>query len=106
MAAKHHTNRRCSIMDTKKPKASSLKVSFTFNAPDAKEVMVAGDFNNWNYSRTPLRRVDSNLWRRDLNLKPGRYEYKFVVDGNWISDPQNSNRVANSFGTENSIIEL
>ena len=81
-------------------------VTFTFNAPQAKNVMLAGDFNNWNATATSLKKNNTNKWEKNLTLKSGRYEYKFIVDGDWISDPNNNNKIINAFGTENSIIEV
>lgn len=81
-------------------------VTFSMNAPDAKEVMLAGDFNNWDYTTTRLEKGKDKVWRVEVALKPGRYEYKFVVDGNWMSDPANSNNSWNPFGTENSVLEI
>lgn len=88
----------------KEPKGK--RANFTLNAPEAKEVSLAGSFNDWNSKNMLLKKGKDNKWNRELTLKPGRYEYKFVVDGNWISDPSNKNRVANSLGTDNSIIEI
>ncbi len=82
------------------------KVTFTLIAPEAKKVTITGDFNKWEHKSISMRKNKDHLWKKSLILKPGRYEYKFVVDGNWISDPNNSNRVLNSFGTENSVIEV
>lgn len=92
-------------MTTAKRKESRA-ARFNLDAPSAKEVTLAGDFNNWDSTSTRLRQGKDNMWRRELRLKGGRYEYKFVVDGNWILDPNNTNRAWNSFGTENSVIEL
>jgi 1,4-alpha-glucan branching enzyme len=68
--------------------------------------MLAGSFNNWDYKSTPLRKGKDNIWRTSLSLKPGRYEYKFYVDGNWWNDPSNNSSVGNSFGTQNSVIQI
>jgi 1,4-alpha-glucan branching enzyme len=84
----------------------SKKVSFAISVPQASKVLLAGTFNNWDYKSTPLRKTKDSMWKRDLALEPGRYEYKFVVDGNWITDPNNNNRVHNSLGAENSVIEV
>ncbi|MFH1797935.1 MAG: isoamylase early set domain-containing protein [Candidatus Omnitrophota bacterium] len=80
-------------------------VKFKFEANGVKKIMLAGDFNKWNYSATPLIKTGS-LWQKDLSLKPGRYEYKFIVDGNWVTDPKNNNKSWNSFGTENSVLVI
>ncbi len=87
-------------------KASSKRVTFTFDAPDAHHVTVAGTFNEWNSQRTPLKRLKTGTWKGNLTLQPGAYEYKFVVDGNWITDPKNQKAVDNTFGTRNSLIEV
>lgn len=81
------------------------KVSFTISAPNASSVMLAGSFNNWNYTGTSLKKNTKNgSWTRELTLKPGRYEYKYIVDGRWINDPNNRNTIRNPYGTENSLI--
>ena len=87
-------------------KTRGRTIAFTLNAPDAKEVMISGDFTNW--ERASLRRMNpkDKIWRKELTLKPGRYEYKFLVDGNWIVDPNNHNRTWNNYGSENSVIEV
>ena len=82
------------------------KVVFSLEAPGANKVMLVGDFNNWDDSSTPLRKVKSSKWERELQLTSGRYEYKFVVDGNWVNDPKNSATVWNTFGTQNSVLEV
>jgi hypothetical protein len=53
---------------------------------DARAVHLVGDFNNWGMFGTPLARVPGG-WECHLDLPPGRYVYKFIVDGNWTNDP-------------------
>jgi hypothetical protein len=53
---------------------------------DARAVHLVGDFNNWGMFGTPLARVPGG-WECRLDLPPGRYVYKFIVDGNWTNDP-------------------
>ena len=90
----------------KAKRVEAKKIKFKFEAPGAEEVMLAGDFNNWDYTATPLKKSKGTLWQREVALKPGRYEYRFVVDGGWVTDPNNNNRVWNGLGTENSVLEL
>lgn len=80
-------------------------VTFTLNAPGANKVMLAGTFNNWRGESTPMRK-GKNGWETTMLLKPGKYEYKFIVDGNWINDPNNRWSVSNSYGSQNSVIEV
>ncbi|RYY35508.1 MAG: hypothetical protein EOP46_09775 [Sphingobacteriaceae bacterium] len=57
--------------------------------PNAKKVCVAGNFNNWKPDNIYLKKHNNN-WLLQLTLKPGNYQYKFIVDGNWITDPANT----------------
>jgi 1,4-alpha-glucan branching enzyme len=95
-----------------KPKAvekDSLKrkrVQFSFIAPDSKEVNLVGDFNKWNPKAHPLRKGEDGNWTKILYVQPGRYEYRFLVDGRWESDPDNHNFTPNSFGTYNNVMNI
>ncbi len=53
-----------------------------------------------------MRKFKDGKYVKMLKLKPGRYEYQFIVDGQWRTDPANPNRQSNSFGSENSVIEI
>jgi len=87
-----------------KPAASSYE--FCLMAPEVSEVYLAGDFNNWESSQHKMRKFKSGLHKKSLKLKPGRYEYRFVVDGSWWTDPANEHRCANAYGEDNSVIEI
>ncbi len=73
---------------------------------DAKSVCVAGTFNEWNPQKTPLSAVGGGRWAGDLPVKAGRYEYLFVVDGQWLPDPNAKESVENPFGGKNSVLEV
>tara|TARA_B100000945_G_C20425670_1_gene620372 strand:- start:2218 stop:4854 length:2637 start_codon:yes stop_codon:yes gene_type:complete len=68
-------------------------------------VFIAGDFNNWSPNRNPLSEKDG-LYTVTLYLKRGKYSYKFVVDGNWITDENAEDFIDDGFGGENSIIYI
>lgn len=72
--------------------------------PDAKTVCVAGSFNEWKPEKTPLVSLGNGRWVGDLTVKPGRHEYLFVVDGQWVPDPNARESVANPFGGKNSVL--
>lgn len=91
---------------TRAKKKTIRSTEFSLTAPEAKEVFVAGDFNDWNPSELAMRKFKAGKYVKKMKLKPGRYEYLFVVDGNWRTDPANTNRHPNVFGTENSVIEI
>lgn len=71
----------------------------------AREVILAGSFNNWNEKYLKMQRV-SDGWQVRINLPPGEYQYKFIADGEWLHDPANPNKVRNEHGTFNSIIQV
>jgi 1,4-alpha-glucan branching enzyme len=74
--------------------------------PDAKSVCVAGSFNEWNPARTPLTRVSDGTWIGELSGISGRHEYLFVVDGQWVPDPNAQESVQNPFGGRNSVLVI
>ncbi len=86
------------------PKA--VNVPFVLLDPDARQVSLCGDFNNWSSGATYMRRHSGGHWETTIPLAPGRYEYKFWVDGQWIPDPMASENVWNQHGTLNSVIEV
>jgi 1,4-alpha-glucan branching enzyme len=85
---------------------TSPSVEFEVHAPEAGEVFLVGDFNNWNDGEFRMRRFKDGSWKKKVKLKPGNYQYRFVVDGEWWTDPANPQRERNAFGSENSIITI
>lgn len=88
--------------------APSLKGSVTFRLKghaDASVVALAGSFNNWNQSQLLFGR-EGGEWVCRIDLDPGIYQYKFVVDGNWTLDPSNSQTVEDEAGNVNNLIEI
>jgi len=83
-----------------------MNAEFLISAPNAKRVAVTGDFKKWNKNGIPMKRDKNGNWKVSVALKPGRYEYKFIVDDIWQTDPANSQTATNSFGTLNSVKEL
>jgi len=79
------------------------KMKFEYSAPEAKEVSLAGNFNQWNSQANPMKKDKKGIWKVTLSLEPGRYEYRFIVDANWENDPLCSSCVANEFGGENCV---
>ncbi len=82
-------------------------VLFVAEAPGARNVSLAGDFNNWSPEATPMTPIDDGRgFKALLPLAPGRYCYRFVVDGQWINDAHNLHVETNPFGDLNSVIEV
>ena len=91
---------------TSQPQATR-EVWISFAAPEARAVSVVGEFNGWSPEKHPLQQRDAETWHVMLQLPPGTYQYKFVIDGTrWEEDGQNPKRTMNEFGTTNSILEV
>lgn len=82
------------------------EVEFTFRAPESRKVCIAGKFNAWNTSSTPMKKGKDGTWRIKLKLWPGKYEYKYFVDGAWVSDQSCAELVSNPFGTNNCVVSV
>lgn len=80
----------------------SITTFFLRNNKDAKRVMVAGSFNNWSPDVLGMKQTDSG-WIANVHLGPGKYWYKFVVDGNWIIDNDNQLKENDGQGNINSV---
>ena len=80
------------------------KVMFSIEVNGAKEVALLGDFNNWSPKTHPLKNDANGLWKKTLMIPAGTYQYKFLVDGNWMVDPQNDQTCMNVFGTLNNVL--
>ena len=80
---------------------------FIFKAAGVREVHLVGDFNSWSVNHDSLLwQKEEGLWQKRLFLKPGRYRYKFVIDGEWLTDPGNHHLEPNSYGSLDSILEI
>jgi chromosome partitioning protein len=81
-------------------------VLFAARFDSARKVLIAGDFNGWSKMGTPMQRTDAGQWRMTLPLPSGRYRYRFVVDGQWVTDEKNGVTEANEFGELNNVVEV
>lgn len=84
----------------------STCVCVEFIHSQANEACIAGSFNEWHPSVTPMIRVDGGKWEKELALPPGRYEYRLVVDGQWADDPAARETVPNPFGGFNAVLVI
>lgn len=88
------------------PKKMDRKIVFTFHAPEAGEVYLTGEFNYWNTNSLPMRKDKGGVWKTEIKLPPGRYEYKFFADRDWVEDIPGAEPISNPFGTQNFIISV
>jgi hypothetical protein len=78
-----------------------------YRSPLAREVAVAGDFNGWRPEAAPMHRGPGGLWTVDIPLAAGRrYQYMFVVDGRWVTDPGAPATVDDGYGGRNAVLDL
>lgn len=90
---------------------TSRVVKFAYRARNARAVSIAGTFNGWSAHATPMRKDAEGRWSVSVRLRPGRYEYKLVVDGEWrceaaSPDLENQECVPNGLGTTNRVLEV
>mgnify|MGYP001289360710 CR=1 FL=1 len=83
------------------------KVKFELATEPDSQVYVAGTFNGWSPTANPLKgNPDSGHFKATLNLAEGTHEYKFVVNGLWVSDPKCPDWVPDGCGSLNSVIHV
>ncbi len=75
----------------------------TYHGPADRTVFLAGEFNGWSTTSTPMSRIRSDKWQATIHVRPGKYAYKFIVDGDWIMDPENP-LTTNVGNVENSLL--
>lgn len=81
-------------------------ITLTVKAPEAKEVYLAGEFNNWKLDEHSRMEQANGCWTKHLNLNSGKYRYRFVIDGNWIEDADNPLKELNTYGTMDSLLKI
>lgn len=95
------------LPEAKIPTLADRLKDFTLRAQEAREVHLVGDFNGWCISNESLLwQKEQGVWQKRLFLEPGRYRYKFVIDGEWTNDPVNSRMEANPYGGVDSVLEI
>jgi len=82
------------------------EITLKVNAPDAKEVYLAGEFNNWKLDENSRMEQNNGCWSKSLSLNNGKYRYRFVIDGNWTEDPSNPLKQLNPYGAMDSLLEV
>ncbi len=85
------------------PKCNMKKVQFKLYLPDAERVFLAGDFNNWDVLTLPMKKNGAGFWQTNIDLTPGRYEYRFWVNETWHDDPNAHEKAENPYGSQNAV---
>ena len=88
--------------------AGPREVVVRFRDAQASDVRIAGDFNGWVPDKGVRSLIESDgekrVWTKILQLPPGTYHYRYVVDGEWREDPENPEAVTSSVGSRNSVM--
>jgi 1,4-alpha-glucan branching enzyme len=106
MAALEAVKKMKESLSSQRTTGTMREVEFTFHAPNAKKVCIAGKFNAWDTSSTPMKKGKDGTWRIKIKLSPGKHEYKYFVDGAWAQDLPCADLVLNPFGTHNCVIAV
>lgn len=84
-------------------KTTASRQVFSYRAPTALSVMLAGEFTHWQKEPVPMKRGKDGVWKASVALEPGVHHYKFSVDGQWQDDPECEVRVPNPYGGHDSV---
>ena len=91
----------------KAAKPAKKTVTFTVHAEKGKAVYLAGSFNEWSTTAKKMAyKTKAGIYSATVQLAPGEYQYKFVIDGTWCADPECADFVQNDHGTLNSVITV
>ena len=94
--------RKASLSTTRESQRVLLELVW----PGAQAVFIAGSFNDWHPGVSPMLHLSDGTWAKELVLAPGRYEYRFIVDGQWVDDPAATDYIPNPFGGMNAVLTV
>jgi len=86
--------------------STSTKLTLTYKYVKGQDLKIAGDFNNWIPDHNVVSQQVNGLIHKVLNVAPGTYQYRLIIDGKWIKDPHNSQQILNSYGELNSLLKV
>jgi len=88
-------------------KKGKSQVTFVFTPQNCCDrVAVVGSFNDWQADAGKMAKQKDGTYRKRLQLAPGQYRYKFLVDGQWQIDPEAEGQAPNDFGTMDSLVSV
>ena len=90
----------------KQTKKRSKKVSLKVRLDGARDVVLTGDFTGWAKDQVRLEKASDGVWSGSVELAPGEYQYRLLVDGEWRDDPSAEQRVPNSYGSSNCVLKV
>lgn len=87
-------------------KETNAGIEFSYDAANAQSVFLVGSMNGWNTSATPMQKGADGTWRITVPLSAGSHQYKFMVDGVWNFDQNNSDTADDGYGGFNSVVKV
>ena len=88
------------------PPPGSTAVTFSWQAPNARQVFLAGEMNDWQADTLPMFKNSQGQWQLTVTLEPGRWSYKIVQDGLWLTDARNPLKHSDGQGGYNSVLQV
>jgi hypothetical protein len=88
----------------KKTPQARVRVPLRVELPQASSVIVSGSFTDWNETGIAFDRDGGGIWFVELELPPGRHEFRLIVDGEWADMPGAVETVENPYGTRNAVL--
>ena len=85
---------------------SPKKQTFSLDAPSAERVLLVGSFTKWQQDAIPMKKGKDGVWAAKVELPPGSYSYRFIVDGEWWDDPECEMRAPNPFGSQDMVRQV
>ena len=82
------------------------EIEFSFYAPLAQDVKLAGSFSDWQKKAIRLNPSETGHWKTKIRLKPGRYEYRYLIDGQWENDQRKIEQIMNAHGSANNVLVI
>jgi len=79
---------------------------FSFTAPTARSVQLAGDFTQWQQKPVNMQKGQDGIWRASVELALGPHHYRFLVDGEWRDDPECALHAPNPFGSQDAVLQV
>jgi hypothetical protein len=87
-------------------KAAKRTVTLRAEVGEAREVILTGDFTAWANDQVRLAKGRNGEWTGTIDLAPGEYQYRLLVDGKWRDDPAAATRIPNPFGSSNCVLKV
>jgi len=95
---------------TKEPAAeesdNTQTIILAFVDTGIKSLEIAGEFNNWIPDHNIVTQREDGIIKKTLQVQPGNYQYRLIINGKWQKDPTNLNQTLNDYGEINSLLQV